>query len=233
MFKHLKKTMAAAVLLSLSTITNAAIITGSVPADYGVPTFGGSGIPNDQISYMTFNNGAYLLGIAITPRFSSPDVTNSGNNYFAETGISASAPDRSKWNFSIFAAANSTMGFASLLEAGLTRLLFMYDMDSSSGTDFGTWDLSASLGLTPVIETSQNLSFNFLSVDGTDIFGNSITAPTGGSVFNPFASGNYEFKWVANGTDEVSANVSVPEPGTLAIFLLSAFGLISVRTLRK
>ena len=237
MFKNLTKTVAFAIVLSFSSLSNAAIITGEVPSVYGNPTFGGSGIPNDQITYMDFGN--YLLGIAITPRFSSAPVTNVGSSYFAETGVSTTPPDRSTWNFSFFAAINPLAQFTSFADAGLTSLSLMYDMDSGAGTDFGVWDFSALLGLSilPVIEGSQNSTFGFLSVDDANLGGSgtSITAPTGGSVFSPFASGNYEFKWVANGNDAVSVDVtvSVPEPSTIAIMLMSILGLIGARKLRK
>lgn len=239
MYKTLTKTFAAVLLLSLSTISNAAVITGSVPSDYGVPTFGGGGIPNDQISYMTFNNGAYLLGLAITPRFTSPSVTNSGSSYFADTGTSTSSSGLvgSQWNFSFFAAVNNTSGFKNFSDAGLSSLSLFYDMDAGAGTDFGIWNFSSLLTQPiTVIESSQNLLFSFLSSDSTDpTSGVSITAPAGGSAFDPFASGNYEFRWFANGDETVSidATVGVPEPSTLAILMLSVFGLFGARVLRK
>lgn len=239
MIRKIGKTALLGLALSFSLFSNAAIVTGSVPSNYDNPTFGGSGIPNDQITYVDF--GEYLLGIAITQRYASAPVTNSGSSYFAEPGLSTNydplTQSGSTWNFSFIAALNPDSTFDNLSDAGLTSLALHYDMDPSAGTDFGIWDFSTILvsPSVPVIESSQNYLFNFLNIDSVDpASGVSITAP-GNNGYDEFGEGNFEIKWVANGQDAVGVDVSVSvsAPNTIALMLLSCIALIGARRYAK
>ncbi|MEQ8847482.1 hypothetical protein [Botrimarina sp.] len=162
---------------------------GAIPA----ATFGGSGIPNNQMAISTavHNGNTITLGIAATQRFdSAPQPLADGmGGYQALNG--ESDPGLARWNFSFYATIDGPGSFEDY------RLVLDYDMDNAAGTPFdmhGQWDLTmgaamlgADLSTLRTIETSQNLGFGFLDTPAVGV----IMPPS--ASFDPFDVGEYTF----------------------------------------
>ncbi len=210
------------VLLALSAAPLAAQVGpagtfGSLPAE----SFGGNGIPTDAVMVNTF--GGVTIGLAATPRYASPALTNDGaGTFFAGTG--ESAPGLSLWNFSWSVSGDNVGNY-------FYRLF--YDLDpSANATGFGTLDY-----ISLVLSGSENLGFGFLST-GTPGF---VTPPTV-TGFNPNANGVYSFALhqydvqqnlvglvgmdvvVGTGASEV-----VPEPATMTLLATGLAGMAAAR----
>lgn len=209
---------------------------GAIPA----ATFGGSGIPNDQmvISTVVHNGNTITLGIAATQRFASaPQPLADGMGRY-ETIIGESAPGLSRWNFSFYATIDGPDSFEDY------RLVLDYDMDAAGGTPFGMhgqWDLTmgaamlgADLSTLRTIETSQNLGFGFLDTPTLGV----INPPS--ASFDPFDVGEYTFLLSIHHPfiggeliDSVAMAVNVvPEPASIGLWgtLLGVAGLVRPRS---
>ncbi|MEM6745153.1 MAG: hypothetical protein AAF676_15690, partial [Pseudomonadota bacterium] len=200
-------------------------------------TFGGSGIPNDTLSWKRFDlgNGDFLtMAMSATRRFQNPALSNDGNGtYFATTGSNDGTPGSAsgllgaKWNFNTY--LNLETSNSNLLSD--YDLDFFYDFDPGTDTadaDLGQVDLSVALfGSGTFSEGSQNLLFGFLAVDVPFLQ----DAPDG--PFNPNAVGEYTFKLRAGlvgggGEETLEINVNVvPVPGALPL-LATAFGIAAL-----
>jgi len=205
-------------------------------------TFGGTGIPNDEVAVATqFVDGDNLITVALsaTQRFSNPPLTNDGaGTYFATPGSNfggagESTTEGALWNFSSFIRVEGLNGATPVLTD--YQIDIFYDFDPGFDTPLaglGRIDVTASLlaGLgggpgSTLEEDSQNLLFNFLSVD-TPPF---IDAPAGS--FDPNVLGEYNFAVQVSsaggfGVETVAMDVQVvPEPGTALLIGLGLAGL--------
>lgn len=198
---------------------------GSLPA----ATFGGTGIPNSAVAISTTTIGpdTITLGIAATPRFSSPMPLNDGMGAYTVLP-GESAPGLSLWNFSFYTDIDGPGTFADY------RFELDYDLDSGFGTaigDHGTLFLNTLLAInagplapafTSTVEGSENLGFGFLTTPVPFAISPPIPTP----VFDPNATGEYTFEIrvydsLVGGSlvDKVSMSVTaVPEASAVLCF---------------
>lgn len=211
----------------------------SVFGDLAGATFGGDGIPTDPTAITTFDVGAQTvtLGLAATPRFTSPALGNDGAGTYsavAGTSISGSGLVGSTWNFSYFIGIDGAGPLT--VENGGFELL--YDFDTAVNTeeaDHGVWNLSntaAFFGASAPFQGSENLLFGFLSADVAGF----IDAPAGS--FDPFAAGEYTFALRSASAplgqqSAIRVNVAaVPLPAALPL-LAAALGGIGLMGWRR
>jgi len=202
--KLINRIAAAAALAAIPGLASAVPLYDTFgPLD--TATFGGTGIPNDEVAVSTqFEDGDTIitLGLSATQRFSNPALSNDGaGTYFATTGSNfggsgESTTEGALWNFNFYIDIDSP-----------TRTIADYDIDlfydfdptfDNGPAGLGVGDIDASLAagaLLPAfapgatrVEGSQNLLFGFLA---TDIPGFQ-TQPTFGP-FDPNATGEYNF----------------------------------------
>jgi hypothetical protein len=215
-------------LAGIASVQGAAIVPtfdtfGSLPA----ATFGGSGIPNDQVAITTLsvNQGTLTLGLTAHQRYTNPAVTNNGaGTYAAVSGGDIysgpfSNPAYARWNVGLYAAFDGTQGLA-----GYT-IEYYYDTDPAVGNNVPTF-FPATLG-----QDSTNLGFSFYSG----------AQATNGIDFNPNVPGEYSFALVVRaptgaevGRSAINVNVrtpgTVPDGGVTAVLLgMSMLGLAGVK----
>jgi len=191
-------------------------------------TFGGSGIPNDNVAITNITTGVegfetfITLGVSATRRHSNPALTNDGaGTFFAGGGSNFGGMGQSSflgalWNFDFFV---KVVGHAPASDFDFKLL---YDFDPLTGTadaDLGIWDLNSFISAVNPAQTSQNLLFGFLANSLIP----EITAPAGS--FDPNAGGEYSFALLASqrgdplGRSAIDVNVSaVPVPAALPLF---------------
>ena len=199
-------------------------------------TFGGSGIPNDEVAISSqFVNGTDTITVAMsaTQRFSNPALTNDGaGTYFAGPGSNFGGAGQSSfegalWNFNYYINLESTSGNV----LADYQIDLYYDFDTGFDTpisSLGSINITNSILGSPdpnavLIEDSQNLNFAFLasSIPGF------INAP-GGS-FDPDELGEYNFAIQVSqptsgfGVETVAMDVQVvPEPASMMMMTLAA-----------
>lgn len=227
----------------LTASVQAAVISGtsfgSAPAGFDSTniTFGGSGIPNNLLTFFTAttDNDTLLFALTAHQRFSSPTVTTDGaGTYFAAagncSGSNCADTPRAAWNFAWFVGSQNG---SNLLDIGLTSLTLRYDTDASTSTDFGTINLLEWLGLSQtsnITQGSQNMTFGFLFDSMTP----GITAPQG--TFDRNLDGEYRFVLEASFNNDALGTaaidvvvgdgaVDVPAPAPLALLGLGVLGL--------
>jgi len=172
-------------IVSILSLSLAAAAARAVPIfDFFGPldeaTFGGTGIPNDEVAVASqFVDGDNLITVALsaTQRFSNPPLTNDGaGTYFATPGSNfggsgESTTEGALWNFNSFVRVEGLNGATPVLTDYQIDIFYDFDPveDNALGT-LGRIDLTASLlaglggGPTSTLEeSSQNLLFNFRS----------------------------------------------------------------------
>lgn len=205
--------VAIALCLSSAPTVSAIIITpagtsfGSLPA----ATFGGSGIPNDDVQIA--NIGNLTLGLTATPRYANPAVTNNGNGtFYANAGDDTAngQPAYAQWNFDFYVNG---------LADGQSVKLF-YDNNGSGGNDV------TSFFALPNYQDSWNLGMGFLS---GGIFDPNANGEYG---FALVAYANTEAGAVELGRSAILVNVSdgstVPDGGSTILLLGSVLAGLAV-----
>jgi len=210
-------------------------------------TFGGTGIPNDEVAVASqFVDGDNLITIAMsaTQRFSNPPLSNDGaGTYFATPGSNLGGNGESTtagalWNFNTFIKVEGLNGATPVLTDYQIDLFYDFDPGFDTGlAGLGRIDITASLlagsggGPSSTLEQdSQNLLFGFLATDFLPF----VDAPAGS--FDPNALGEYNFAIQVSGAggfgiETVAMDVQVtPEPGAA---LLLGLGLVGYATVRQ
>lgn len=210
---------------------------GSFPA----ATWGGSGIPNDAVAVAKqFVNGSTTITIAMaaTGRYSNPATTNDGNGvYFAGAGSNDGLDGGghsvgATWNWNYYI---SVVGGGKSIKD--YQIDIWYDLDPTGPivdpdtAGLGRINVTQAVGsyVVNLAEDSQNLMFDYLA--GIPAYAH-VTPP--GGLFNPNATGNYQFLLTVknlSGTvpyDSVAMEVQVvPVPAAVWLFG-SALGLVGV-----
>jgi hypothetical protein len=202
-----------------------------------VATFGGQGIPNDEVAISSqFSNGNSLITIAMsaTQRYSNPALTNDGaGTYFAQAGSNYGAktpPDPLEgalWNFNFYINIESATETLTDYQIDL-----FYDFDplfDNGPAGLGTINITNAIlgGSDPtasLVEDSQNLMFSYLASGIPGL----VNAP-GGS-FDPNALGEYNFGIQVSqsgwGVENVRMDVQVvPIPAAVWLFGSALLGL--------
>ncbi len=199
-------------------------------------TFGGSGIPNHSVVVTTIQDGGVTITLGLTAhqRYSSPAVTNDGvNTFFAEPGLNTEgSTNGATWNFgyyiSVDGASYSNYDFRLVYDIDPESGVSSNDTKSLSGLNLFLLQLGGASYSNNTLQDSQNL--NFLTY--------------GGSSFDPFAHGEYQFSLEAskNGTVLGSADMTVlvgdvavvPNPAAAGagLALLGGMGVMRLRRRR-
>jgi len=227
------------VLLALSSFVSAAPLYDTFgPLDRA--TFGGAGIPNNEVAISSqFSNGASLITAAMSAsqRYDNPALTNDGaGTYFAGAGTSLEGPsllEGALWNFNFFIDIESTSG-ETLADYDIT-LYYDFDPAFDDGpSGLGTINITNGIlagpdpATTLLVEGSENLLFDFLATGIPGL----INAP--GGTFNPTVPGEYncgisvgQDGW---GVENVRMDVQVvPIPAAARLFVPVLFGLVAVK----
>ncbi|MEO1495758.1 MAG: PEP-CTERM sorting domain-containing protein [Planctomycetota bacterium] len=197
---------------------------GPLPA----ATFGGQGIPNDEVavsSQIVDGSNTLTVALSATQRFSNPPLANDGmGTYFATPGSNfggagESTNEGALWNFNFYIDIDGPGVLADY------QIDVFYDFDPAADTvlaDLGSLNITNSIlgGPTPaetLVETSQNLLFGFLGMS----FPGLVSPPAGS--FDQNALGEYTFAITVSGgglpLETVAMKVEVvPEPTSLVLF---------------
>jgi hypothetical protein len=210
-------------------------------------TFGGTGIPNDEVAAGTqFVDGdnTITLALSATQRFFNPPLTNDGaGTYFATPGANTGGPGSTNpnvgalWNFNFYIEAVDALDDPIALTN--YQIDLFYDFDPGANTPSSDWGrinvtngLLAAMDTSNVTEGSQNLNFGFLALPVPGI-----VSPPPGS-FDPNALGEYTLALTISDPasslplETVAINVVVvPSASTLALF--APAGLVAVRRRRR
>jgi len=204
-------------------------------------TFGGTGIPNDEVAISSqFSNGTSLITVAMsaTQRFDNPALTNDGaGTYFAQAGSNTptgTTTEGALWNFNFYINIDSAT--ETLADYDFTLFYDFNPAFDNGPAGLGQINLtnailaSANPGATK-LEDSQNLMFSFLATSVPGF----ITAP--GGTFDPNALGEYNFGISVGqagwGVENVRMDVQVvPVPAAVWLFgsALGALGWMRRRT---
>jgi len=207
-------------------------------------TFGGTGIPNDEVAISSqFSNGDSLITIAMsaTQRYDNPALTNDGaGTYFAGAGSNTptgTTTEGALWNFNYYIKIDSPT--ETLADYDIT-LFYDFDPAFDNGpAGLGTINMTnAILGgpapaTTTLVEDSQNLMFGFLASDIAGL----LVAPTY-AAFDPNALGEYNFGISVGqsgwGVENVRMDVQVvPVPAAVWLFGSGLLGLVGVARRKK
>lgn len=228
--------------LSLTAAANATPVFDTFgPLDEA--TFGGQGIPNDEVAVSTQivdGDVTITLAMSATQRYSNPALTNDGvGTYFATPGSNFGGNNESLnegalWNFNYYMNVEGTNGATPILADYQINLY--YDFDTGLDTSLGSLGVinvtNAIIGgpdpSATLVEDSQNLMFGFLASAIPGV----LTPPAG--AFNPNDLGEYNFALTISGgglpLETVAMDVQVlPEPASLALLSLMGLGTLTRR----
>jgi len=203
-------------------------------------TFGGTGIPNDEVAISSqFSNGDSLITIAMsaTQRYSNPALTNDGaGTYFATPGSNFGGSGQSTnegalWNFNYYINIDSPG--ETLADYDIT-LFYDFDPAFDNGpAGLGTINvtnviLGSSDPGTAKVEGSENLMFSYLASDVAGL----LVAPAY-TAFDPNALGEYNFGISVSqagwGVENVRMDVQVvPVPAAVWLFGSGLLGLVGI-----
>jgi len=201
-------------------------------------TWGGTGIPNDNVAITTIIDGGntITLGLASHGRFSETISNDGAGTFTAAPGLNTEGSAvGAKWNFNFFIDIEGGGTFADY------EFELKYDFDPAANTpedDHGVLNFNDAIDVDPNvvpsdltrIEGSQNLNFGFLADNSLPF----ITAP-GGS-FDPFALGEYSFglfAYDADGNELGHSGIHVQVVPLPAPVFLGAAGLAGVVIVRR
>jgi len=206
-------------------------------------TFGGQGIPNDEVAVSTQivdGDVTITLAMSATQRFSNPALTNDGlGTYFAGPGSNFGGANESTnegalWNFNYYMNVEGANGATPILAD--YQIDLFYDFDTGLDTPVGSLGsinvTNAILGgpdpTATLVEDSQNLMFGFLAAPIPGV-----VAPPAGA-FDPNDLGEYNFILTISGgglpLETVAMDVQViPEPASLLLGLLGGTAVIARR----
>ncbi len=214
-------------------------------------TFGGSGIPNEEVAVSTqIIDGDVTITVAMsaTQRYSNPVVTNDGaGTYFAGPGSNfggnnESTTEGALWNFNYYINVEGANGATPQITDYQFDLYYDFDttFDNSLAT-LGNIDITAAVAASAapsitLIEDSQNLLFGYLTT-GVPGF---VFPPAGAFDANAFGEYNFALQVTNNGfsLETVAIDVQVgdfgtngiPEPSTaMMLVALSALSLVTRR----
>lgn len=202
-------------------------------------TFGGSGIPNDNVAKSEFTIDGYsvTLGLTATPRYDNPPLQNDGAGSFGALpggDVSNGKPGYARWNVGYYVNINPEIMDYDPREFSL-RLY--YDKNGVIGNDVTTY-----LTIDPIFA-------NGLTFDSENSL-NSGMGSVFGPGFDPTVGGNYDFMLALfKGGDivgtpaAINVNMSlsgeplfrqVPDGGATAAMLGLGFaGCVAYRARRK
>jgi hypothetical protein len=198
---------------------------GLAPAE----TFGGSGIPNDQVCSSTA--GDTTINLSATQRFGNPPLTNDGlGTFMAQAGGDTldGRPDLFKWNFDFGVYNNTTTD-------RLTAQIYVDTLNAANTDTSQMGVLTLHLDAGGHLSDSENAAFAFWQ---SGIPG--LVTASGGA---PNVNANGEFNLmgrILNPQGQVINQASiivdttggrdmtpVPEPATLTLFGLGMVGVAS------
>lgn len=209
-------------------------------------TFGGTGIPNDEVAISSqFSNGTSLITVAMsaTQRYGNPALTNDGaGTYFAGTGSNtgpgspAGTQEGALWNFNFYINIDSTT--ETLSDYDIT-LFYDFDPAFDNGpAGLGSINITNSIifSADPAatkVEGSENLMFSYLATDTAGF----LVAPTY-PAFDPNALGEYNFGISVGqsgwGVENVRMDVQVvPVPAAAWLFGSGLLGLVGIARRKK
>jgi hypothetical protein len=202
-------------------------------------TFGGTGIPNDEVAAgMQIIDGDITITIALsaTQRYSNPALTNdNAGTYFATPGSNFGGAGESTlegalWNFNYYMSIEGANGATPVLADYQIDLYYDFDTtyDNGPGT-LGRIDVTAGLNAfdpaATVAQGSENLLFGYLATPTPPL----IFPPAG--AFDPNALGEYNFALTVAqiggfGIETVAIDVQViPAPASLALLGLGGLAV--------
>jgi hypothetical protein len=210
-------------------------------------TFGGPGIPNDEVvvgRQIEFGDTMLTVAMSATQRFSNPALTNDGaGTFFAQAGSNfggsgESATEGALWNFNFYINVDGPS--AALTDYDIT-LFYDFDTAFDNGpAGLGQINITSSILADPLFDPlnmtaqgSQNLSLSFLATDLPGF----ITSPAV-AAFDANATGEYNFA-LQVGRDgwpieQVRMDVQVvPVPAAVILFPSALAMLGWVRTRRR
>lgn len=243
---HLLGAISAVIYISMATNVLAAPLYDTFgPLDDA--TFGGTGIPNDEVAISSqFSNGTSLITVAMsaTQRYGNPALTNDGlGTYFAGTGSNTGPGSPSGtgvgalWNFNYYINIDSDSG-ETLADYDIT-LFYDFDPAFDNGpAGLGMINvtnaiLSSATPLTTKVEGSENLMFSYLASDIAGL----LVAPTY-AAFDPNALGEYNFGIQVSqsgwGVENVRMDVQVvPVPAAVWLFGSGLLGMVGIARRKK
>ena len=216
-------------------------------------TFGGTGIPNDEVAISSqFSNGVVggdlseiTVAMSATQRYGNPALTNDGaGTYFAGAGSNtgpgspAGTVEGALWNFNFYIDIDSNFG-ETLDDYDITLFYDFNPAFDNGPAGLGMINVTNTIitylgaGTTTLFEGSENLMFGYLASDAAGL----LVAPTY-TPFDPNALGEYNFGIQVSqagwGVENVRMDVQVvPVPAAVWLFGSGLLGLVGIARRKK